>query len=172
MKKNKPCIDCGKLIWSCSTRCSSCSTLGERNPAYKHGKSYDNKCLDCGNKIDFSSVRCKKCAAKGERNPNYKHGNCKDFKPTYEQYWKYYLKRNYDMSPDSYKQLLTQQNNKCAICKKLINKKSTIDHDHSTNRVRGVLCYNCNILLGAGKDSIEILENAIRYLKANKSIDI
>lgn len=42
-----------------------------------------------------------------------------------------------------------------------------LDHDHKTKRVRGVLCFHCNAMLGHAQDSPEILEKAIAYLKAH-----
>ncbi len=66
-----------------------------------------------------------------------------------------------------FNELLNQQNGKCAICKKdLPNKKSLhIDHDHKSNKVRGLLCSSCNLGLGLMNDSVELLSSAITYLK-------
>ena len=44
-----------------------------------------------------------------------------------------------------------------------------IDHNHDTGEVRGVLCSACNSLIGYAKDSIETLEEAVRYLSKNTS---
>ena len=44
-----------------------------------------------------------------------------------------------------------------------------IDHNHETNKVRGLLCPSCNKGLGHAYDSIEILESWIKYLKENKN---
>jgi hypothetical protein len=40
-----------------------------------------------------------------------------------------------------------------------------MDHDHSTGEYRGYICHTCNRGLGMFQDSIDILNNAIRYLK-------
>jgi hypothetical protein len=40
-----------------------------------------------------------------------------------------------------------------------------IDHDHITNEVRGLLCRDCNVMLGLVKDNTETLKNAIQYLQ-------
>ena len=60
------------------------------------------------------------------------------------------------------------QDNRCAICnsKPIIDNRSlAVDHCHQTGKVRGLLCVNCNNGLGRFKDSIEILEQSIKYLK-------
>lgn len=41
----------------------------------------------------------------------------------------------------------------------------SVDHSHSTNTVRGILCQHCNNMLGMAKDRHEIFERAIAYLK-------
>ena len=51
----------------------------------------------------------------------------------------------------------------CDLCGDYMSKKN-IDHCHSTNKVRGVLCTNCNTALGKFKDDIELLKKAINYL--------
>lgn len=54
----------------------------------------------------------------------------------------------------------------CQICNKKDPRRSlAIDHCHKTGIIRGLLCDNCNKALGCFKDSIENLENAIKYLK-------
>ena len=40
-----------------------------------------------------------------------------------------------------------------------------VDHDHSTNEIRGILCKHCNHVLGHARDNIKTLENAIKYLR-------
>ena len=61
-----------------------------------------------------------------------------------------------------------KQNNKCLICETdLNNVRKCVDHCHKTNKVRGVLCNSCNAVLGFARDDINILNNAINYLKNN-----
>lgn len=76
---------------------------------------------------------------------------------------------------DQYNEMLEKQNHVCAICKEPETRKSRkegdicrlmIDHCHNANRVRGLLCDKCNKMLGHARDSIEILEEGIRYLIA------
>jgi hypothetical protein len=56
-----------------------------------------------------------------------------------------------------------KQEGKCLICKK--TGKLVVDHCHSTKKVRGLLCNNCNVGLGAFKDNCEFLSDAVIYLK-------
>lgn len=46
-----------------------------------------------------------------------------------------------------------------------------VDHDHATNRVRGILCSNCNRGIGLLGDSPEIINKAIDYLISHKPTD-
>ena len=56
--------------------------------------------------------------------------------------------------------------NNCEICNVIVSgKDKCIDHDHQTGDVRGILCSNCNYGLGQFRDSVEILNNAIKYLE-------
>lgn len=56
----------------------------------------------------------------------------------------------------------------CAICKQPPSsgryKKLCVDHDHKTAKVRGLLCYNCNMGLGYFHDNSIALEAAVAYL--------
>jgi hypothetical protein len=73
-----------------------------------------------------------------------------------------------DMTHERYQELLVAQGNCCAICKrdqKEFKRKLAVDHDHHTGEVRGLLCDSCNGGIGKLKDSIELLERAILYLK-------
>jgi hypothetical protein len=54
-----------------------------------------------------------------------------------------------------YKKLFEQQNSCCKICKThqdQLNKKLCVDHCHTTNDVRGLLCSKCNAGLGQFND--------------------
>lgn len=70
-----------------------------------------------------------------------------------------HIKMKYGLSEEDYNKLPKQ----CEICGD--NVKLCVDHCHSTDNVRGILCDRCNVSLGGFKNSIEILRNAIRYLE-------
>lgn len=53
----------------------------------------------------------------------------------------------------------------CQICKKTKDDaRLHVDHDHVTGVVRGLLCHSCNTGIGSLGDSVELLQEAIKYL--------
>lgn len=67
-----------------------------------------------------------------------------------------------------YNQMFESQAGCCAIClrhQSEFKKGFAVDHDHTTGRVRGLLCINCNKGLGNFYDNLDKLEAAKRYLK-------
>ena len=69
--------------------------------------------------------------------------------------------------------MLAEQDNQCAICKttepggRHTTDYFVVDHCHSTNKVRGVLCNNCNTALGLVGDNIDTLHKMIAYLNVS-----
>lgn len=63
--------------------------------------------------------------------------------------------------------LFEAQGKRCRICrsKTSAGKGFHVDHCHTTKQIRGILCHHCNLMLGNSKDSVEVLEAAIAYLK-------
>ena len=82
---------------------------------------------------------------------------------------KNHLKSKYGMTLKDQTILLQKQDNKCKICLgEFSNITPNIDHCHTTNKVRGILCGSCNRGLGHFKDNIKVLTKAINYLQENK----
>jgi hypothetical protein len=77
------------------------------------------------------------------------------------------LKSKYGIGLVEFNQMMYEQNGNCAICKKpeSRNQRLSVDHDHKTQEVRGLLCFACNAALGFFQDNPQILENAKQYLK-------
>lgn len=80
--------------------------------------------------------------------------------------------KKYGISPEEYDRLLAEQGGVCAICRKPetvaekgVVRRLNVDHCHKTNRVRGLLCSRCNILLGYAKDLVGLLRAAAEYLE-------
>ena len=86
-----------------------------------------------------------------------------------EKRWKSY---GLDLTVDEYDDLLGKQGGVCAICGQRPNGKLLgVDHDHSTGRVRGLLCSNCNSIYARSLEQMTemgILEKALTYMDLNK----
>lgn len=82
---------------------------------------------------------------------------------------KAHLLCHYGITPDDYRRMLREQKGLCAICGKS-EKNMHIDHDHETGKVRGIICVSCNHMLGRAYDDIDILLNAVQYLRKNREL--
>jgi len=141
--------------------CKTCKSNHEKTRNYApnyHGTKTCTSCLIEKPKVDFGidkrkqggiDTRCFSCNVKR----SYATG----------------IKRKYSITKEQVDQMKLKQNNCCAICKnKETSKKAinlSIDHDHSSGKVRGLLCNNCNNGLGRFKDDCNLLQAAIDYLK-------
>ena len=125
----------------------------------KHCKKCDTK----KSKNEFSANRakfdglqpwCKSCKSthQKEANPSVRKG--------------YHLKHMFGITIEDYNTMLEDQEGACAICKKPEDTKSlAVDHDHTTGRVRGLLCAKCNKAIGLLQDNENLLYSAIDYLR-------
>lgn len=77
------------------------------------------------------------------------------------------LRKIYKMTEEQFSVMLESQGHLCAICRGGTNggRQWHIDHCHTTGQVRGILCGNCNKMLGLAKDSPTSLRNAASYLE-------
>ena len=73
------------------------------------------------------------------------------------------IEQRYGLCEGCLEEMKIKQEFKCAICNEQTD--LAVDHCHNSMKIRGLLCNNCNNGLGRFKDNIELLENAIKYLK-------
>jgi hypothetical protein len=77
---------------------------------------------------------------------------------------------NFNMTVNDYMTMYEQQDGKCAICgtNEMNGKRKNfcIDHNHTTGKVRGLLCHNCNVSVGLMKESPELFNKAATYLRS------
>lgn len=73
---------------------------------------------------------------------------------------------NYGLTMDDYNEMMKDQNNVCAICGKppKKDKNLSIDHDHETGLIRGLLCFRCNFGLSYFGEDLDTIEKAFIYL--------
>jgi hypothetical protein len=80
------------------------------------------------------------------------------------------LKTKYNIDLNFFEEMVSNQDNKCAICKTEFwdPKYTCVDHCHKTKKVRAILCGPCNTGLGLFKESTQALKNAIKYLEKHQ----
>lgn len=77
--------------------------------------------------------------------------------------------KKYNITEGEFKEQLARQNYHCYGCQCSLDIYSArIDHDHTTGKVRGLLCNNCNWALGHLKDKRETLYRLSAYLEYDK----
>jgi hypothetical protein len=134
-------------------------------------------CIECKEKSkNLNKKRCSVCKQYKSSEKFYKNKStydgihpeckeCKEFKT---------LERKYGINKEEYLNLVKKQNNKCAICNKEQRvhkeqigqkKRLSVDHDHKTNKIRGLLCDTCNRAIGLLGDDLVIVRNALTYLE-------
>jgi hypothetical protein len=83
-----------------------------------------------------------------------------------------HIKRTYGITADAADAMLAGQGGQCVICRNEDPGKCwCIDHDHQTGKVRGILCWHCNVALGHFRDDPRALIAAADYVIRNASIE-
>ncbi len=79
------------------------------------------------------------------------------------------LRKNYGMSLADYEEMVFVQGGKCAICHE--EKTLVVDHNHSTGKIRSLLCHGCNKSIGLMKENPLFLQEAAEYLLKYGALD-
>jgi hypothetical protein len=86
------------------------------------------------------------------------------------------LLRTFGITQEQYEEMFRRQNGRCGICQKRHKpykngkgkvRNLSVDHDHETGKVRGLLCNRCNMALGMLGDTQDGLKAALRYLRSH-----
>ena len=86
-----------------------------------------------------------------------------------EKVWEYNINKHYGISKNDYIKLLELQGNRCIICEQKCEDRLSIDHDHDTYKIRGLVCNRCNLLIGYIENTdINLIKRVIKYLKSNE----
>ena len=112
-----------------------CYTCGETKPHSEWAKASRTK--------DGLATACRTCMAERGRRS--------------------YFKRTHGLTEADLEELRRSQDDRCAICWE--RNPQHVDHDHATGRVRGLLCFPCNVALGQMRDRPAILRRGAAYLE-------
>lgn len=132
----------------------------------KHRSEFDFK----GKTQKYLKSRCRECINKLGRNSDEKRQYMREYgAKNKKSLASSRLVRIFGITLEEKIQMLIMQDSKCKICGKILDienysKEVHLDHNHETNKIRGLLCSHCNVGLGAFKDNPEFLYNTINYL--------
>lgn len=120
------------------------------------------------NKSDGKSYRCKICDDKARKkwvatNPEQAHKSSRNNN----------LKIRFGVDIEWYEEQFKKQGSCCALCGiaenqiqgTIKNYSFSVDHDHITGKIRGILCNPCNRALGFFKDNAAVLRKAADYVE-------
>lgn len=117
---------------------------------YFHGSEYRSKYRkeksDIIKKVAKSYYERHKEQLREEAKENYiirKNKNPEKFK---DQSFYSHIFRTYGLTKQEYIDIFNYQEEKCKICKK--KRRLCVDHCHTTNKIRGLLCIPCNSAMG------------------------
>ena len=162
-------------------RCSRCRQEKSRKEFSKcrtRKDGYHNWCKAC-----FKQYRQKNRKRILKYNKQYYQKNKKRLCEYSKQWWqknkkryrlsrrKYALNYYYNLTPEEYDTMFAEQRGCCGICNRhqsKLKRKLDVDHNPKINKVRGLLCRNCNIGLGYFFHNTEYLKQAIKYLRRHK----
>lgn len=141
-----------------------CTKCGNGKPLSEFGKA--------SRMADGLRTWCKTCV-RNDNNSRY-HRQDADRRAAHRWRSRKSQIRKYGLTVEQYEQLWESQQGRCKICNEPIASHSEnrhevacIDHCHVTLKVRGLLCWHCNIGLGKFFDDVERLRAAIKYLEAD-----
>lgn len=87
------------------------------------------------------------------------------------------LKRFFGITRDQYDEILASQGGTCALCERTEDtiggdgktRLLSVDHNHTTFEIRGLLCHSCNVGVGHFRDDPAALRLAADYLEKTGS---
>lgn len=131
-------------------------------------------CVECGTELGVFTVgrpkeRCAPCKKNRDRETQrmgyHRNGDARRAANLASHY-----RKKYGITVADREAMFNLQGGVCAICGGGANGRNSslhVDHCHTTNRVRGLLCFSCNQLIGIAKDDPRRLQAAALYLKNN-----
>jgi Autographiviridae endonuclease VII len=160
--------------------CSKCEEVKPLHKFSRHAQSSDGRRPDCKecqarrNAVWYLKDQPQRQAARAsyyERNREHVLARQKQYAAANPDKIAKNARRNrlkaYGLSLEEYDQLFLEQGGVCLICKRpeTITRNLPVDHDHTTGKVRGLLCTPCNSVLGLVDEDSERLRLMAEYLE-------
>jgi hypothetical protein len=120
-------------------------------------------CIDCGKPwIGNRTLRCKKCSGLASRK---RLGTREDYRADWIK------QKKYGIEPGEFDAWFLVFRGRCGICDKQVSRggtksidRASLDHNHTTGAIRGILCNNCNAAIGFLKDDVNLVRRAEQWL--------
>jgi hypothetical protein len=127
-------------------------------------------CPDCDGDKSRRAARCASCQHKRQRVAEPKSAD----RERARRYQHEYRLRGFGLTPEDYDTLNKAQGGKCYACGRLpIRQRLSVDHDHKTGLVRGLLCNVCNRTLGhIERDGAAVVRKLLAYLDAPPAVAV
>ena len=148
------------------SRCGENKSSGYFSKCARMSSGLQSRCKQCDNevrKVWYEKHREQVLEKMKQRDQSAYRKQVQAIDP--DRYKFYDMKSKYGVTKEQYTLLFEFQDGLCAICKK--EDALVVDHCHKTKRVRGLLCYSCNVGLGFFRDSPEFMRAAIHYLETS-----
>jgi hypothetical protein len=160
-------------------RCSKCGEVKPLSDFYKMPEMRDghrNDCKACNLAAKAARYRADPEPAK-QRTRQWQLANPEKYRAKQAAYRasggkkladrRSHLKRKFGLTLEQYDAMLAGQGGGCGICGKRPRPDISlhVDHDHSTGKIRGLLCFTCNNALGDFEDDATLLRSAIAYVE-------
>ena len=113
-------------------------------------------CKECYRKIEKEKYQK---LDENEKKKRRQNNICNNFE--YRQ--AYRLKTRFGLTTEEFSAMILKQNNKCKICECEMDTPQ-VDHNHSTGKIRALLCRSCNTSLGLLKEDPKVLYSMISYI--------
>ena len=143
--------------------CSKCGVVKPLAEFYPHPTGKDKRqavCKACH--IEYTRARYK-------LNPEQKREAGRQYRKAHPDRQRATNLRRYGMTPGEFDAMLASQGGVCAACgtdePHHVSGRFCVDHDHTTGKVRGILCHHCNALIGHAWDCVDVLLAAAEYLR-------
>lgn len=154
--------------------CNKCKIGKPLSSFYKKASNKDGLARNCKICGDNAAIAWK------DNNRDKHNQNLRDWRKNNREKDRAYsrkakIKSKYNLSIESYNNMLAQQNHSCAICgisQDDLKVNLFIDHNHNTGKVRQLLCNKCNSLLGYSLEREDILLKAIEYLRKHNKMEM
>jgi hypothetical protein len=144
-------------------RCGLCKEIKLTSMFTRNKNFYDglaDRCKSCNNTRSAAYAKANRARLSADEARRYRENP--------QRYREYERKKRYGIPHGTYDKMLTEQAGRCAICgtdNPAPRRHFSVDHNHNTGIVRGLLCNACNTGIGHLKHSTTILLAAVRYLQ-------